>query len=307
MAILATACVSESTPDEATTRTGPMADVEVVVGGTPDPTNRIMSALMAVALEQRGADVIDRSGTEGVALNRDDLVAGRLEIVPEDIGTGWFVHLGREEEFARTTELARQLRSADRENGIEWSDHSLFDDALAAIAEEDSVVDDDGDTISVLELAERLRNSFDAVVCVDQATLESPDGLVRFERATGFTVPAEQLEVRPSEDLVAEVDDGNCTVAFVPAVDPELRDRGLEVVNMFAPSGQPEVIFRPRNAAYMFDAEFYDEWNEWLAPFLESLMASLDAETMTGLKAELADGDTARDLARRHLERSDLL
>ncbi len=131
LSMIATACSgSEGATPIPTTIAGPMNGVEVVVGGTPDPTDRIMSAMMVLALEQRGALVIDRSNTPDAALNRDDLVAGRLQIVPEDIGTGWFIHLGQSTTFRRTTELATELRAQDRSNGIEWSDHSSFDDAL---------------------------------------------------------------------------------------------------------------------------------------------------------------------------------
>ncbi len=290
-----------------TTIAGPMNDVEVVVGGTTDATDRLMSALMVVALEQRGALVIDRSNTDGAALNRDDLVAGRLHVVPEDIGTGWFIHLGQTARFNRTTDLAVELRTKDRRNGIEWSDHSSFDDALVAIAESDGATTSDGEPISVTQLAQRLEQSFDAVVCVDTDTLQSPEGLVRFEQATGFTVPAEQLEVVPSADLISAVGSGECTVSFVPGVNPAVVDAGLVTIDRFAPDGLPEVVFTPRNAAYMFDAEFYDEWSSWLSPFLETLMVTLDTETMTAMKADLADGDQPRTIARKHLERNDLL
>ena len=284
-----------------------MRGVEVAVGGTDEATDRIMSALVVVALEERGATVLDRSGTEGSALNRDDLAAGRLDIVPEDIGTGWFIHLGQTEQFARTTELLRSLRELDRSNGIMWSEQSLFDDALAAVADSDAVTGDDGEVISVLQLSERLSNSFDAVVCLDRSTLESPDGLVRFERATGFTIPAEQLEVLEADVLIDAVAEDDCTVAFVPGIDPRIGDRGLAVIDRFAPAGLRENIFIPRNASYMVDAEFATEWAEWWTPFAESLMASLDGTTMTMLKADLANGDAVSDIARDHLEKAGLL
>ncbi|MFW2381263.1 MAG: glycine betaine ABC transporter substrate-binding protein [Acidimicrobiales bacterium] len=286
---------------------GPMSGVDVVVGGTPQPSERIMSAFLVAALQDRGATVIDRSDTEGVALNRDDLVAGRLDVVPEDIGTGWFIHLGGADDFDTTTELATALRTRDRPNGVEWSDHSSFDEALVAVALREAATDDDGEVISLEQLAQRLSNSFDAVVCVDQETLKSPDGLVRFERATEFTVPAEQLQVQESEDLIPLVASGDCTIAFVPGVDPAIGDAGLVAIDRFAPEGRPQLVFVPRNAAYMFGADFYAEWSPWLGPFLESLMVTLDTETMTRLKAELADGDESVDIARRHLERNQLL
>lgn len=284
-----------------------MNDVEVVVGGTTEPSARIMSAFLVVALQDRGATVIDRSNTPGVALNRDDLIAGRLDAVPEDIGTGWFIHLGESEGFTTTTELATELRTVDRRNGVEWSDHSSFDEALVAVADTDAATGDDGEPISLDQLANRLSNSFDAVVCVDRETFQSPDGLVRFERATEFTVPAEQLEVRESADLIALVSSGDCTVAFVPGVDPAIEPAGLVAIDRFAPEGRSQLVFIPRNVAYMFDVEFFDQWSTWLSPFLESLMVTLDAQTMTQLKADLAGGDDPLDIARKHLERNQLL
>ncbi|NNE97322.1 MAG: hypothetical protein HKN24_14990 [Acidimicrobiales bacterium] len=286
---------------------GPMNGVEVAVGGTPSASDRIMSALLIVALQERGATVLDRSNTEGTALNRDDLVAGRLQVAPEDIGTGWFIHLGETDEFETTTALATSLRTRDRTNGVEWSDHSGFDESLVAVAEEDGATDESGDPISMNRLARRLAASFDAIVCVDRETFQSPDGLVRFERATEFTVPAEQLEVHDSADLLSLVDAGDCTVAFVPGVDPAIDDRGLVVIDRFESDGQAQLVFKPRNAAYMFDADFYDRWNDWLTPFLESLMVTLDTATMTELKGELSDGDDPIDIARGHLSRNRLL
>ncbi len=284
-----------------------MSGTEVVVGGTTQASNRLMSAFLVVAFQGRGATVVDRSNTAGVALNRDDLVAGRLDVVPEDIGTGWFVHLGESEQFATTTELAAQLRTIDRRNGVEWSDHSSFNETLVAVAEKDAATGDDGEPISLDQLAQRLANSFDALVCVDRETFQSPDGLVRFERATEFTVPAEQLLVRDSTELISLVSSGECTVAFVPGVDPAIESEGLVAIDRFAPEGRAQVVFIPRNAAYMFDSEFFDQWSSWLDPFLESLMVTLDADTMTKLKADLADGDKPGDIARTHLERNQLL
>lgn len=306
MVLLVVACSQSSEPSDRVIE-GPMNGVEVVVGGTDEPSDRIMSALVVVALEQRGATVIDRSNTPGVALNRDDLVAGRLDLVPEDIGTGWFVHLGETDDFTTTTELAAELRTGDRRNGIEWSDHSSFDEALVAVAKEDAAIDQDGDPISLDQLARRLSSSFDAVVCIDRQTVQSPDGLVRFERATDFTIPAEQLQVEEADELISLVSSGDCTVAFVPGVDPAIGDGGLVAIDRFAPDGRPQLVFIPRNAAYMFDAEFFQEWSSWLGPFLEALMVTLDTDTMTRLKADLFDGVDPVDIARRHLEQNGLL
>lgn len=302
----ASACSRASGPSDPVVE-GPMNGAEVVVGGTEQPSDRIMSALLIEALKQRGATVLDRSDTPGVALNRDDLVAGRLDVVPEDIGTGWFIHLGQTDDFSTTTGLATELRTRDRRNGIEWSDHSSFDEALVAVARRDAATDDEGVPISLERLAQRLRNSFDAVVCVDRDTVQSPDGLVRFERATGFTIPAEQLQVEDSDELISLVSAGACTVAFVPGVDPDIGDRGLVSIDRFAPEGRTQLVFVPRNAAYMFDREFYEEWSSWLGPFLEALMVTLDTDTMTELKADLREGDDPQLIARRHLERNGLL
>ncbi len=305
-AVIAAAC-SSSVPAVSDPPEGPMTGIEVVVGGTTSPTDRLMSAMLIAALEERGASVIDRSNTGDDALNRDDLVAGRLDIVPEDLSTGWFVHLGQTTEFTRTAELAGELRAGDRANGIEWSDHSSFDDATAAVARPEIALDADGEAVSIQQLARRLENDFEAFVCIDDETLRSPDGLVRFERFTDFTVPAEQLIVVGSEDLVSSVADGDCSVGFAPAVDPMIGRAGLVVVDRSTNGDSHHLVFRPRNAAYMFDADFFESESTWLTPFLEALMVTLDAETMMSLKAELADGVPALDVARAHLERSDLL
>ena len=175
------------------------------------------------------------------------------------------------------------------------------------MAQREAATDDDGVPISLEQLAQRLSNSFDAMVCVDRDTIQSPDGLVRFERATDFTIPAEQLSVEEPEDLIDLVSSGDCTVAFVPGVDPAIEDAGLVSIDRFAPDGRAELVFIPRNGAYMFDAEFFEEWSSWLGPFLEALMVTLDTDTMTRLKADLINDDKPLEIARRHLERNSLL
>lgn len=283
-----------------------MTGVEVVVGGTTSATDQIMSAMMVVAFTERGATVIDRSNRADDALNRDDLVAGRLDVVPEDLSTGWFIHLGETAEFARTAEQAQALRSADRANGVEWSDHSAFDDAIAPIATEAFGTDSNGEPLTMDRLAVRLEGDFDARVCVDTATLQSPDGLVRFEQATGFTVPAEQLDVLAEGEPLRLVVDGQCSVAFASAVEPELLGAKVAIVDRLDSSAAPPLVFAPRNAAYMFNAELFAEQIEWLPSFLEALMVTLDRPAMTALKADLANGALAVDVARSHLEASGL-
>ncbi len=300
------ACSAASIPEPEAASDGPMTGVEVVVGGTTSATDQIMSAMIVVALTERGATVIDRSNKGDDALNRDDLVAGRLDVVPEDLSTGWFIHLGETAEFERTAEQAQALRTADRVNGVEWSDHSAFDDAIAPIATESFGTDSNGETITMDRLALRLEGDFSARVCVDTATLQSPDGLVRFEKATGFTIPAEQLDVLAEGEPLRLVVDGQCSVAFAPAVDPELLGAKVAIVDRLNSSAAPPLVFAPRNAAYMFDAELFAEQIEWLPSFLEALMVTVDRQAMTALKAQLAQGTVAVDVARSHLQASGL-
>ncbi len=300
------ACSAASTPDPEAVVAGPMTGIEVVVGGTTSATDQIMSAVMVVAFTERGATVIDRSNKGDDALNRDDLVAGRLDVVPEDLSTGWFIHLGETAEFERTAEQAQALRTADRANGVEWSDHSAFDDAIAPIATESFGTDSDGETLTMDRLALRLEGDFSARVCVDTATLQSPDGLVRFEKATGFTIPAEQLDVLADGEPLRLVVDGQCSVAFAPAVEPELLGAKVAIVDRLNSSAAPPLVFAPRNAAYMFNAELFAEQVEWLPSFLEALMVTLDRQAMTALKAQLAQGTAAVDVARSHLQASGL-
>ncbi len=284
-----------------------MSGIEVVVGGTTSPTDQIMSGMMLIAFRQRGATVIDRSNTGDDALNRDDLVAGRLSVVPEDLSTGWFIHLGEETRFDRTNEMAEALRAGDQGNGIAWTDYSGFDDAVAPVARDDLGLSDDDAVPTMQRLAALLETHFDARVCVDTGTLQSPGGLVRFETATGFTVPAEQLDVLGEGEPLRGLLDGNCDVAFATTVEPELINADVAIVDRLDDGPAPRLVFDPRNTAFMFDEDLYAQEGEWLQPFIEALMVTLDRKTMSALKAELAGGSLATDIARSHLESAGLV
>lgn len=300
------ACGSDGPAAPVTVPPGPMNGVEVRVGGSTASTDRIMSAFLVVAFTERGASVIDRSNTDGEALNRDDLVAGRLDVVPEDLTTGWTIHLGRTEEFDRVTDLAAALRVADRDNGIEWSDPSSFDDALAPVAAEGLAVDGEGRPITMEQLALRIQATPDILVCVDRPTLQSPDGLVRFERAVEFTIPVDQL-VTVDADPLRAVADGECAVGFAPATSAPLAGGDLVVIDRLDDSATPPLVFPPRNSAYMFDSDLYRTEGQWLTPFIEALMVTLDRGTMTELRHRLAGGEDPLTIAGEHLESAGLM
>lgn len=306
VAVLVAGCSSPSMSRPAVID-GPMNGIEVRIGGTTASTDRIMSAFLAVAFSARGATVLDRSNNDGDARNRDDLIAGRLDVAPEDLTTGWTIHLGRTEEFERVTDLATALRNADRDNGIEWSDHSSFDDALAPVAVASVALDEQGNPISMEQLARRIQGTPDIAVCVDRATLQSPDGLVRFERAVEFTVPADQLVTVTDIDPLDAVAGGQCGVGFAPATTAALSDGDLIVIDRLDDSSAPPLVFPPRNTAYMFDADLYAAEAEWLQPFIEALMVTLDRDTMTELRRRLAGGDDPLTIAADHLDASGLV
>lgn len=305
--LMVTACGSPAPPRPSAIPDGPMNGIEVRIGGTTSSTDRIMSAFLIVAFAERGATVLDRSNTDGDAVNRDDLVAGRLDVTPEDLTTGWTIHLGRVEEFERVTDLATALRKADRDNGIEWSDHSSFDDALAPVAAPDLALDEQGQTITMEQLARRIQGTPDISVCVDRSTLQSPDGLVRFERAVGFTVPPDQLLTVTDVDSLDAVADGRCGVGFAPATSAPLADGDLIVIDRLDDSSAPPLVFPPRNTAYMFDADLYRSEAEWLQPLIEALMVTLDRDTMTQLRHRLAGGEDPLTIASAHLDASGLV
>ena len=99
--------------------TGELAGAELAVGSKEFTESILLAQITAVALENAGATVEDRTGISGSATVREALESGEVDMYWDYTGTGWVNILGHTTEDA-PEDLYAAVAEEDAENGIVW-------------------------------------------------------------------------------------------------------------------------------------------------------------------------------------------
>ena len=208
------------------------ADAEPIrVASGPDAETMLLAHTMAVMLEAQGlpAEVVefDDARASRVALER-----GRVEVRPGYTGETWLEALGRPDPPSDPLESYVAVRNHDEQEGILWLRPRVGDGieeppanaTFAFVVQGPPSVDADLRTMS--QLASRLSEQPDALVCVDQEFGERPDGLPAVLSAYSVRSDRPFLAAAP-EEAVLGVAAGDCLAGLTTATDGAAWRAGL--------------------------------------------------------------------------------
>lgn len=284
-----------------------LAGVEVVVGSKQFAEQELLGSMFVQALEARGADVTDATGTGDTAETRAALLAGTIDAYVEYDTTAWFELLGRSDPPPPDPpDITAAVAELDLANGVVWLGRSAFDNAYGFAVGPSLAEDLRADRYRVESfdldgLAALLAAEGDLVVCVAPEFRARPDGLARFEAATGFSVPDERLRTL---DTTADVADGlltgRCDVGEVFTTSGLVDANGLLLVR---DSG----VFAPYHAALTVRLDVYEQAPTALRELAEQILRPLTQDRMIDLNRRVIEGESVEDVALDHLRRFDIV
>lgn len=282
-------------------------EVEPVrVASGPDAETVLLAHTMAALIELHGlpAEVVEFADAQAsrVALERD-----RVDVRPGYTGEAWLEALGRPDPPSDPMESYLAVRDHDEREGILWLRPRAGDGVheppanatFAFVVQGPPSVDADLQTMS--QLATRLSEQPDALVCVDQEFGERPDGLPAVLSAYSVRSDRPFLAADP-EEAVLGVMAGDCLAGLTTATDGTVWRSGLRplvddlrVFPAFVPLPQMRV-----------DAVTeHPEIRVALGP----MAAYLSTAVLGGWNARVASGEpveeVARDAARELMELAD--
>ncbi len=275
---------------------GKLAGVSITVGSKDFTENILLGEMLVLALEQEGADVKSQSNLGGTSVNRTALLAGDVDVYPEYNGTGWTIHLGQQEPSTDPVQLTDKVAAMDlEENQIVWVGRSPFNDTYGFAANGD-LAKANGGGFDFDSMAEYLKENPSAKVCMETEFPDRPDGLILFEKATGYTIPKSQITILDTGLIYTETADGKCDFGEVFTTDGRVTALNLSLVN------DPGVMIL-YNVSYTFRKEVYDAnaavYDELVAKILEPL----NNDKMAELNAKVdVEGETPEDVAKEYLE-----
>lgn len=299
VATVVVACTPVEDPTVAPSPTGPT----LRVGTGPEAESRLLAGVLRELLLAAGltAEVVEFADARDA---RQAIELGAVDVRPAYTGEAWLEVLGRADPPGDPRTSFARVKDFDERNGIEWMrpafpreggiDRPPADATFAFVVQGPPGIDADLRTMS--QLATRLAEQPDALVCVDREFAARSDGLAAVWEAYRVRLDREVLVADP-QDAARLVSVGECIAGLTTATDGETWLLGL----------RPLVDDLQVFPAFVITAQYREEVRERvpeLVPALGPLPTNLttemigrwNARVVAGEPVELVAADGAREL-----------
>jgi len=300
LALTFTACGSGGDDEATVSSDGRLTGTSITVGSKDFTENILLGKMLVQALKYEGANVADQTNLGGTSVNRKALESGDIGVYPEYNGTGWTVHLGKQNPSQDPEELFQKTADLDlKQNKINWVGRSPFNDTYGFAAFGD-LAEKEGE-FDFQKMADYLKANPDAKLCLETEFPDRPDGLILFEKATGYTVPQNQISILDTGLIYTETAKGSCDFGEVFTTDGRIQALNLSLVS------DPGVMIL-YNVSYTFAGAVYDANAAVYDEIVTKILAGLDNEKMAELNANVdVDDIKADDVAKKYLKEIGLL
>lgn len=227
LAVALTACVPRPEPVDPT----PPEGSPVRVGTGPQQESRLLAAVMAALLAADGvpAEVVALADAGDA---RRALELGDVDVLPAYTGEAWLDVLGRADPPSDPATSLARVAESDESRGLVWLRPPIVGGLSSPPADATFafVVDEDGphgDIATMSQLATRLGQVEDPVLCVDPAFAAREDGLpVVLDAYSIAPDSVDRLGTTPSEAVLG-VAAGDCDAGLTSATDGAAWSVGL--------------------------------------------------------------------------------
>ena len=210
------------------------------------------------------------------------------------------MHLGQQDPSQDPKTLYNDVAKMDlAKNNIKWLGTSPFNDTYGFAGNGDLAKKEGG--FDFQSMADYLKANSDAKLCLETEFPNRPDGLILFEKATGYTVPQSQIDILDTGLIYTETAKGSCEFGEVFTTDGRITALNLDLVK------DPGVMIL-YNVSYTFQDSVYEKNAATYDSIVSKILAPLDNKKMAELNAKVdVDGTPAKDVAKSYLQSIGLL
>jgi osmoprotectant transport system substrate-binding protein len=275
-------------------------DRPVVIGSKLDTEGALLGEMMAQLLEARKVPVQRRLQLGPTRIVRQALLSGEIDLYPEYTGNGaFFFQMEADPAWHDAAQAAAKVRALDAErNKLVWLEPAAANNTWAIAIRRDLARS--GGLATLADLPAHLARNGAFKLAASAEFVESPAALPAFQKAYGFTLPAERLLVLSGGDTAvtmraaAEQLNG-VNAAMVYGTDGAIAALDLQVLG--DPKGA-QIVYQPAPVVRQAVAERLPQLGDWMRP----LFASLSLETLQALNARIVvEGQPAQQVAAAHL------
>ncbi|WP_405671960.1 glycine betaine ABC transporter substrate-binding protein [Streptomyces sp. NBC_01530] len=227
----------------------------------------VLGAMMGIAFQAAGADVLDRTGIQGSIGAREAVKSGDADGMYEYTGTAWITYLGNSKPIPDPEKQWQAVRDADLKNGLTWLPPSELNNTYALAMNQANFRKYGTKTLS--DVVALLKKDPGAVtLCVESEFANRADGLPGMEKAYGMSVPAKNVTQMDTGIIYTQVKKGSCTYGEVFTTDGRIKSMNLAVMK------DDKKFFPNYNAAPEINTKTLKKWPaiaEVLAPVTKKL------------------------------------
>ncbi|MBK3579780.1 glycine betaine ABC transporter substrate-binding protein [Streptomyces sp. MBT65] len=250
----------------------------------------ILGAMMGIAFEAAGADVLDRTGIQGSIGAREAVKSGDADGMYEYTGTAWITHLGNSEPITDPMKQWEAVRAADLKNGLTWLPPSALNNTYALAMNQANFKKYGTKTLSeVAALA--AKNPGAVTVCVESEFANRADGLPGMQKAYGMDLPAKNITQMDTGIIYTQVKKGSCTYGEAFTTDGRIKSMNLAVM------ADDKKFFPNYNAAPEINTKALKKWPA-IAKVLDPITKKLNNTVARTLNAKVdVDGEDPHQVA----------
>ncbi|WP_406469628.1 glycine betaine ABC transporter substrate-binding protein [Streptomyces hirsutus] len=268
----------------------PLEGAKLTVTSKEFTEQLILGAIMGIAFQAAGAEVVDRTGIQGSVGAREAVVGGDADAAYEYTGTAWITYQGNSKPLPDPREQWEAVREADRRNGVAWLEPSELNNTYALAMNQANFKKYGTRTLSeVAALAES--DPAAVTLCVEGEFANRTDGLPGLEKAYGMNLAAGNVTQMDTGIIYTQTAKGACTYGEVFTTDGRIKSMNLVVME------DDRKFFPNYNAAPVINTGTLKEWPA-IPGVLDPVSSKLDNEVARTLNAKVdVDGEDPHQVA----------
>ncbi|MBQ0829019.1 glycine betaine ABC transporter substrate-binding protein [Streptomyces tagetis] len=268
----------------------PLEGADLTVVSKEFTEQLVLGAIMGIAFEAAGAQVLDRTGIQGSVGTRAAVVNGDADATYEYTGTAWITYLGHSHPIPDPEQQWKAVYDADLKHGLTWLPPSTLNNTYALAMNQANHRKYGTDTLS--QVAELAASDPGAVtLCVEGEFANRADGLPGMEKAYGMHIPAGNVTQMDTGIIYTQTAKGACTYGEVFTTDGRINSMKLVVME------DDKKFFPNYNAAPVIRTSTLKKWPA-IADVLAPVTKALDNDVARTLNAKVdVDGEDPHQVA----------
>jgi osmoprotectant transport system substrate-binding protein len=268
----------------------PLEGAHLTVTSKSFTENLILGAMIGIAFQAAGAEVLDRTGIQGSIGSREAVRKGDADASYEYTGTAWITYQGNSEPIPDPRRQWQAVHDADLKNGLTWLPPSRLDNTYALAMNRAN--HEKYGTRTLSDVAALSTSDPGAVsLCVEGEFANRADGLPGMQKAYGMKVPASRITQMDTGIIYTQAAKGSCTYGEVYTTDGRIRSMDLVVM------ADDRTFFPHYNAAPQINTRTLEKWPA-IADVLNPVTKKLDNTVAQELNAKVdVDGEDPHQVA----------